>query len=217
MSGGCFSDPTLSVAYDVSYKIKGEPTADDPAMNLLTEFRNRVHAALVDEYWIDEFKAGAQKHHDKANSGNMKIFGFLPMTRMFAYYAPAVVYGARNIRLLFKSGARITTSNDGGVPPCTPAMMQHELDLFDLILNKASGENIFRGADALKMATINSAACLGLEDQLGSIEAGKTADLALVDGDPFQDPQVVGSRVAALFKDGRLVINNCGLKVEKES
>jgi imidazolonepropionase-like amidohydrolase len=217
VAGDCFSDPTLSVAYDVSYKIKGDPTADNPAMNLLTEFRNRVHSGLVDEYWIDEFKAGAQKHYDKANSGNMKVFGFLPMTTMFKYYAPAVVYGAQNIRLLFQNGARITTSNDGGIPPCTPAMMQHELDLFDLILNKAGGEPIFQGADALKMATINSAVCLGLEDQLGSIEAGKIADLALVDGDPFQDPHVVGSRVAALFKDGRLVINNCGLKVEKES
>ncbi len=211
VSKGCISDPTLSVSYDVSYKIKGDPVADDPNMTLLTEFRNRVHSALVDEYWIDEFKPGAQKHYDKANSGQMKIFGFLPMTTMFKYYAPAAVYGARNIRLLFQNGARITTSNDGGIPPCTPAMMQQEVDLFDLFLNKGTGENIFTGADAIKMATINSAVCLGLEDQLGSIEAGKTADLAIVDGDPFIDPHVVGSRVAALFKDGRLVINNCGL------
>jgi imidazolonepropionase-like amidohydrolase len=216
VSKGCISDPTLSVAYDVSYKIKGDPAADDPAMNLLTEFRNHVHSGLVDEYWINEFKPGAQKHYDKANSQNMKIFGLLPMTTMFNYYAPAVVYGAKNIRLLFQNGARITTSNDGGVPPCTPAMIQHEIDLFDLVLNKAPGEGIFHGVEALKMATINSAECLGLEKQLGSIEAGKTADLAIVDGDPFQDPHVVGSRVAALFKDGRLVINNCGLKMEKE-
>ncbi len=51
-SKGCISDPTLSVPYDVSFKIKGSPISDDPDLNLLTEFRNRVHAALVDEYWI---------------------------------------------------------------------------------------------------------------------------------------------------------------------
>jgi imidazolonepropionase-like amidohydrolase len=215
VSKGCISDPTLSVPYDVSYKIKGSPIVDDPDMNLLTEFRNRVHAALMDEYWIPEFKPGAQNHYDKANNGKMKIFGLIPMTNMFKYYSPAAAYGAKNIRLLFQNGARITTSNDGGVPPCTPAMMQHEIDLLDLFLNKASGENIFQGADAIKMATINSAACLGLEKQLGSLEAGKIADLALVDGDPLTDPHWIGSRVAALFKDGRLVINNCGLKVEK--
>jgi imidazolonepropionase-like amidohydrolase len=217
VSKGCFSDPTLSVPYDVSYKIKGEPISDDPDMNLLTEFRNRVHSALVEEYWIPEFKPGAQKHYDKANSGKMKVFGFMPMTTMFKYYAPAAAYGARNIRLLFKNGAKITTSNDGGIPPCTPAMMQHEIDLFDLFLNKATGEKIFKGSDAVKMATISSAACLGLENNLGSIEKGKTADLAIVDGDPFQDPHVVGSRVAALFMDGRLVINNCELKLENGS
>jgi imidazolonepropionase-like amidohydrolase len=215
VSKGCYSDPTLSVPYDVSFKIPGDPAGDDPDLAFLTEFRNRVHSAWVREYWIPEFQAGAQKHLDKANSGRMKIFRLIPMTTMFRYYSPAAAYGARNIRLLFKNGARITTSNDGGVPPCTPAMMQHEIDLLDLFLNKAPGENLFSGADALKMATINSAACLGLEDQIGSIEAGKTADLAIVDGDPFQDPRVVGSRVAALFKDGRLVINNCGLRLEK--
>jgi len=214
VSKSSISDPTLSVPYDISYKVKGEPTWDDPDMALLTEFRNRVHSALVEEYWIPEFKPGAQKHYDKANSGNMKVFGFLPMTTMFKYYAPAAAYGAKNIRLLFKNGARITTSNDGGIPPCTPAMMQHEIDLFDLFLNTGTGEKIFTGADAVKMATINSSVCLGLEKQFGSIETGKVADLAIVDGDPFQDPHVVGSRVAALFKDGRLVINNCGLKME---
>jgi len=215
ISKGCFSDPTVSVPYDVSFKIPEDPAGDDPDLALLTEFRNRVHSAWVKEYWIPEFQAGAQKHLDKANTGKMKIFGFLPMTTMFKYYSPAAAYGARNIRLLFKNGVKITTSNDGGVPPCTPAMMQHEIDLFDLFLNKATGENLFHGADALKMATINSAACLGLEKQLGSIEAGKTADLAIVDGDPFTDPHIVGSRVAALFKEGRLVINNCGLKAEQ--
>jgi imidazolonepropionase-like amidohydrolase len=212
---GCFSDPTVSVPYDLSFIIPGDPANTDPDLNLLTELRNRVHATWVKEYWIPEFQSGAQKHLDKANSGKMKIFGFIPMTTMFKYYAPAASYGARNIRLLFKNGAKITTSNDGGVPPCTPAMMQHEIDILDLFLNKGTGENLFSGVDALKMATINSAACLGLEKDLGSLEAGKTADLALVNGNPFQDSHLVGSRVSALFKDGRLVINDCGLKMEK--
>jgi imidazolonepropionase-like amidohydrolase len=217
LAGGCFIDPTLSVPYDVSYPIPGEPSADDPDMKLLCEFRRRVHKDLVQEYWIPEFQAGALKHHTKADSGKMKVFGFLPMTTMFKYYAPAAVYGAKNIRLLFQSGARITLSNDGGIPPCTPAMMQHEINLMDLFLNKGSGENLFTGAEAVRMATINSALCLGLEQDLGSIEAGKTADLVLLDGDPLADPHLVGSRAAALFKDGRLVINNCGLMVEKRN
>ncbi len=139
----------------------------------------------------------------------------MPMKVMFQYYAPVATVGAKNLRLLFENGARITTSNDGGVPPCTLAMMQHEIDLFALSLNQATEESIFSGADAIRMATINGAVCLGLEDRFGSIEAGKIADLVIVDGDPLEDPHVVGSRAAALFMDGRLVINNCGLQVEQ--
>jgi imidazolonepropionase-like amidohydrolase len=107
----------------------------------------------------------------------------------------------------------MTTSNDGGVPPCTPAMMQHEIDLLHLFLNRASSKKMFTGADAVRLSTINGALCLGLEADFGSIEPGKVADLAILDGDPFEDHRVVGRRVAALFKDGRLTINNCRLQV----
>jgi imidazolonepropionase-like amidohydrolase len=82
-------------------------------------------------------------------------------------------------------------------------------------INSHSDEMKFGGVDAVRTATINSARSLGLEDALGSIEPGKIADLAVVDGDPLEDVSVVGSRVAALFVDGRLVIDNCGLRMEK--
>ena len=54
---------------------------------------------------------------------------------------------------------------------------------------------------------------MGLDGLFGSIEPGKTADLAVVDGDPFEDFGIVGSPVSALFMDGRLVIDNCNLEI----
>ena len=71
----------------------------------------------------------------------------------------------------------------------------------------------FSGADACKIATLNSARSLGLEAEFGSIECGKTADLVILEGDPLQDFRVIGSRVSALFVGGRLAIDNCGLSV----
>jgi imidazolonepropionase-like amidohydrolase len=42
-------------------------------------------------------------------------------------------------------------------------------------------------AAVLKMATINGARAMGLSSQLGTIEAGKLADLFVVRGNPLQD------------------------------
>ena len=39
-------------------------------------------------------------------------------------------------------------------------------------------------------------------------------DLVILDGDPLEDFSLIGNRVDALFMDGKLVINNCGFKVE---
>ncbi len=45
--------------------------------------------------------------------------------------------------------------------------------------------------EAIKAATINAADLLGMKDQLGSIEAGKLADIVAVDGDPLKDAKGV--------------------------
>ena len=84
----------------------------------------------------------------------------------------------------------------------------------DLALKSEPDRKPLSGAEAVKMVTINSARSLGLEKEFGSIESGKTVDLVILNGDPLEDFRVIGSRVATLFMDGKLVINNCGLSVE---
>lgn len=55
--------------------------------------------------------------------------------------------------------------------------------------------------DAIKAATINAADLLGMKEQMGSIEAGKLADITAVDGDPLKDSKAFG-RVVFVMKDG---------------
>ena len=59
-------------------------------------------------------------------------------------------------------------------------------------------------ADALRAATRTAAEAVGLSDEIGTIEAGKVADLVAVDGDPTADIGAV-SRVLAVYQAGNLV------------
>lgn len=47
-------------------------------------------------------------------------------------------------------------------------------------------------ADALRIATLGAARLTGLDDEAGSIEPGKVADLLVVDGDPLDDVGILG-------------------------
>ncbi|NSL85346.1 amidohydrolase family protein [Chitinophaga sp. Mgbs1] len=63
--------------------------------------------------------------------------------------------------------------------------------------------------EAIKSATIHAADLLGMKDKLGSITAGKLADIVAVDGDPLQDIQVT-SKVSFVMKDGVVYKNVTG-------
>ena len=213
-AAGCINEPTLSVSYDLCWKVKGDPQYEHPDMDRVTEFRDKVWAALAYEYWISELKGCVINTHERFSSGRLKVMGIIDTSIMYRYYSQTISHGVENFRMLFEQGASMACGNDGGIPPCTPAMVGHELGMFDLFLNTAADGKQLSGADAVRIATINSARTMGLEKSFGSIETGKTSDLAIVDGDPLEDLHVLGSRVAALFMDGRLIINNCGLRLE---
>ena len=57
---------------------------------------------------------------------------------------------------------------------------------------------------ALQAATSRAAECLGLEQEIGTIEKGKWADLVLVDGDPLRDVRVLQDvrRIKQVIKGG---------------
>jgi imidazolonepropionase-like amidohydrolase len=59
-------------------------------------------------------------------------------------------------------------------------------------------------ADALVAGTRNGARALGMEDQLGTVERGKIADLLAVEGDPVADLKAL-RKVALVVQNGSMI------------
>jgi imidazolonepropionase-like amidohydrolase len=59
--------------------------------------------------------------------------------------------------------------------------------------------------EAIQSATLRGAELLGIEDELGTVEPGKIADLVAVEGDPLQDITRLES-MAFVMKDGVTVV-----------
>ncbi len=62
-------------------------------------------------------------------------------------------------------------------------------------------------AEALAAATINGAALLGKEDELGAIAPGFLADIVAVAGDPLADVGAITRGVKWVMKDGKIMVD----------
>ena len=59
----------------------------------------------------------------------------------------------------------------------------------------------------IRSATLNAAVLLGLDQEIGSLEVGKTADIIAVPGNPLLDPLLL-QRVGFVMKAGEIIVNN---------
>jgi len=91
----------------------------------------------------------------------------------------------------YKAGVKIAFGTDA-------AVFQHGKNWLEFGYMIEAG---MKPMDAIKSATINAAELLGEKENLGSIEAGKLADIVAVDGDPLKDAKVFG-KVVFIMKDG---------------
>lgn len=92
-----------------------------------------------------------------------------------------IANGFAPVKKLLSAGVNVALATDGAASNNNLNMFE-EMSLAALV-NKAVEEDarLLPAYKALEMATINGARALGLEDEIGTLEAGKKADLILVD------------------------------------
>jgi imidazolonepropionase-like amidohydrolase len=95
-------------------------------------------------------------------------------------------------------GARIVVSSDAGV-------RYTRFEDFALTLECGVRALGMSALEVIQAATSLAADSIGLGDEIGTIEAGKRADLLLVSGDPSQRVSDLAN-VARVWKDGTLMV-----------
>jgi imidazolonepropionase-like amidohydrolase len=100
-----------------------------------------------------------------------------------------------------RSGMRIAAGTDAGTPFNPHGYLARELALMV--------EFGLAPMAALVAATSSAARNLGLDPDIGTLAAGRTADVIVVDGDPATDIAAVG-RVKFVMKDGQIIRNDLG-------
>ncbi len=132
-------------------------------LGLLSQNLQCVHMTQVDDADLEILRA-TNAHVIHCPESNLKLAsGFCPAHK------------------LMQSGINVALGTDGASSNNNLDMIE-EMRTAALIAKSVSGDaSALRAMDALKMATINGARALGLEQQTGSIEVGKWADVVAVD------------------------------------
>jgi len=105
----------------------------------------------------------------------------------------------KTFRKAVKAGVRIAMGTDAGTPFNPHGRNAQEL--------RRMVEFGMTPMMAIQAATASAATLLGLESEIGTVEAGKVADLILVDGNPLDDIALLEkpSRITYVIQSGKIV------------
>jgi imidazolonepropionase-like amidohydrolase len=101
----------------------------------------------------------------------------------------------QSVAKAYPAGVRIAYGTDAGV-----SKHGRNADEFELLVKFGMPP-----VEALKAATVNAADLLGLANEIGTIEPGKSADIIAVTGDPLQDVTVL-KKVEFVMARGEVVV-----------
>jgi imidazolonepropionase-like amidohydrolase len=108
-----------------------------------------------------------------------------------------------------EAGIRVVPGGDYGFVWCPHGEYAKDIEL--LVTDMG-----FSPMEAIVAATKHGSELLRMETETGTVEAGKYADLLVVDGDPVADIAILQDRrkLALVMKDGKVMVNTLGLPQE---
>jgi imidazolonepropionase-like amidohydrolase len=156
------------------------------------------HASFLDQEAIDLLR-----ERDGFIVPTFSIYYKMKETGASHHLAPYVVDLARRawelkverFREAYRAGVHVAAGSDNGSPAAPHPDIATELEIFVHV-----GLSPY---EALRAATVEASRLLGLEREIGTIEAGKRADLVVLGHNPLSDISAV-RRVEGVIKDGHL-------------
>ena len=103
----------------------------------------------------------------------------------------------KSFKMAFEAGVKIAMGTDSGTPLNRPGNNAFELEL---MVRYGMTE-----LQALKASTIVAAEVCDREEQIGSLECGKLADVVIFDGNPLEDIKCLQQKPYLVIKEGRVI------------
>jgi imidazolonepropionase-like amidohydrolase len=165
---------------------------------------------------VDSIEHGCYLDEDATLLGQMAVQGtfFVPTLTVYVYHreSPAPHVRERAVALHAHHVASVRRALELGVPIAAGTDAGghgHPKNALELKYLVEAG---LTPMQALRAATQGAAACLGLEDEVGTIEQGRLADLVLVAGNPLDDVTLLldPARIELVVKGGAICADRRG-------
>ena len=116
----------------------------------------------------------------------------------------------RSLKMAYEAGVQIAMGSDVGTP-----LNIHGENALEVYWMHKAGLSIM---DALVAATGNAARALGWDSWLGTLEAGKVADLIVHEKNPLEDLRALADKASLRFvmKDGLVAASHAGDELPKD-
>jgi imidazolonepropionase-like amidohydrolase len=184
-------DAAVAEAHNFRLQVTGHCRSTAGIKNaLLAGFDAIEHATFIDDETLDlllkrDVPVVPALYFEKASIEHGKDFG-MPQ-RVIDGHKETLEGGAASARRILKAGGRLGMGGDYGFAWTPHGDYAKELSFFV----KEVG---FSAAETLRCATRTGAEILGRDKELGTLEAGKLADVLVVDGDPIKDISILENR-----------------------